>query len=99
MYYKLRYTYRREDGMPVVIWGPNNKFRIIINAGDHAPPHVHVIFGKGRGSCELRISIKECTLLTMRGSISRSDLDKIATVVETNQELLIDKWEEYNEQD
>ena len=84
--------------MPVVIWGPHNKFRIIINVRDHDPPHVHILFGKGTGVCEIRATITDCTVLTIRGKVLRSDLQKVLDLVEDQQEFLLEKWEEYHEQ-
>lgn len=60
---------------------------------EHPPPHFHVI-GPG-----WEIKIETRAFKVMRGYAPPSDLAEIKQYWATHRQLLLDKWDEYNERD
>lgn len=68
--------------------------KIIIRTRDHAPPHVHVI----RGDAEAKIKITSREVLYSVG-FSRNDLRRIADFLASQEELLMEAWNEIHQED
>jgi len=64
--------------------------RIRLYAGDHNPPHFHVVTSDG----EALVRIADMTML--RGSIRRRDLETALEWARGNRRLLDDEWRRLN---
>jgi hypothetical protein len=78
--------------MSTVFQSRGIKFKI--NSNDHNPPHVHV---EGYG-CNVRVNL--LTLEQMDDTeFSHGDLKRIIDAIQTYQDELMAKWEEYHGKD
>jgi len=78
--------------MPTVLWiGP---YRFFFYAGDREePPHVHV----ERDRCQAKFWLAPVRLQSNKG-FKPHELGKIEGLIEENQELLMERWDEYFDQ-
>jgi hypothetical protein len=67
------------------------KSRVVMCAGDHNPPHFHVLAHDGS---EALVTI--ATLEVMRAGVSSPALREARTWAASNQALLTAKWKELN---
>lgn len=67
-------------------------FKFVIHPRDHAPPHVHAAYNGQEAS----ISIQTGVVLA-NGFNKTKDLKLAVLTVLKNQELLMQKWEEWHE--
>ena len=65
-------------------------FKVVIFYDDHEPAHVHVFKGSG----QLRVQIKDASLLSVKGDISNKEIKKALKLIEANQATLLKIWNE-----
>lgn len=66
-------------------------FRFQFFANDHLPIHIHAI--KGGAYAKIQV-LPEVVLLENKG-LTASELKKVLGVVEENQEIIIERWNEF----
>jgi hypothetical protein len=66
--------------------------RIKINTNDRLPPHVHVI----RGGSKAKIEITTRKVCSSKG-FTRSDLSRILSFLENNEDLFLEAWNEIHQ--
>lgn len=76
--------------MPTLVVLGNVKIQMF--AGDHNPPHFHVVTPDGEVIVELR------TLLVLRGAVRSRELTIAMAWAKNNLELLKDEWHRLNSQ-
>lgn len=69
-------------------------FRIIINTADHEPPHVHCV---GPGVAVI-IEIMSQLVMKNRG-VSPKDIKRLREFIESNEEVLLNEWRFYHEEE
>lgn len=75
--------------MPTVL--RSDPYRCYFYAGDQAePPHVHV----ERDECEAKYWLDPIRLARSHG-FSAKELNSVEKLVESNQQLLLDRWNEF----
>lgn len=67
--------------------------KVYVIAGDHNPPHVHVIYKNGEK--ETRITIKDQEIITNNG-FKPKELRQIVEHVKENEDELLKTWNEFN---
>ena len=65
-------------------------FKVVIYFDDHVPAHVHIF----KGSAQLRVQIKDASLLAVKGDISSKEIKKALKLVKANQAMLLKIWDE-----
>ncbi|MCM2279482.1 MAG: DUF4160 domain-containing protein [Oligoflexia bacterium] len=68
--------------------------RIVIRTNDHNPPHVHVI----RGDAEAKIEIGSREIHYSKG-FSKRDLERIVDFMASQEDLLLEAWNEIHKED
>jgi hypothetical protein len=68
-----------------------SRSKICIYAGDHLPPHFHVLANDGRA-----VLVEISTLSVLAGSIDKKTLAEALDWAGTHKELLQSKWDELN---
>jgi hypothetical protein len=76
--------------MPIVLILNSIKFYIYFE--DHGLPHVHAIKDKNQA----KITIYNPKCIAVRG-FSKKDIKMLVEFVKENQEMFLEKWEEFNE--
>ena len=76
------------DNMPTVFY--INGYRFFFYSNEHLPKHIHI----ENGDRTAKFYLESAELVKSFGFKS-NELKQIRTLVEENQELLIQKWDEY----
>ena len=79
--------------MPTIV-RLSDTLKITMYAGDHNPPHFHILAGDGR-ACQVRLD----TLQVLRGTIDLKSFAEAIAWAGANGELLARKWADLNERD
>ena len=64
-------------------------FKVVIYFDDHVPAHVHIF----KDSAQLRVQIKDASLLSVKGDISSKEVKKALKLVKANQAMLLKIWD------
>lgn len=67
-----------------------NGFRFFFYSNEHLPKHIHIEKAEKTAKCNI-----EFVEVVKSSNFSSTELKQICTLVKDNQELLIQKWDEY----